>query len=291
MRHLVVLFAMAVLLLPAWASNLGEPLDCSDWTLNQPGFTCVEQQSDCTGLPCTRGATLIEVTNAGQLLGLRSDVGGGCGPVVLFRWELFTTDGLNEDIVGWVVERCADPVTGTKDAFEPILEQNPNPKLAVIHFDAVGGRLLLPATSRCRMGALGTSCGVDQYNVSWLLEIKGFAPLLDVFQSYEPMSSQLSFRVPAMPESFQAADSFDTYYGQLGNYDFSQAQSLQCDYPTAIPAVGDYLTVADTLPTPAPGTGRWYLTAVNYQGETRYGRKNIGGALSGRDPSVLPGCQ
>ena len=25
-----------------------------------------------------------------------------------------------------------------------------------------------------------------------------------------------------------------------GNYDFSQAQSLQCDYPAEIPEVGDY---------------------------------------------------
>lgn len=54
--------------------------------------------------------------------------------------------------------------------------------------------------------------------------------------------------------------------------------------------VGDYLTVEDTLPTPAPGNGYYYVTAVNYQGQRRYGRKSTGGALTGRDPAVLPGC-
>ena len=32
-----------------------------------------------------------------------------------------------------------------------------------------------------------------------------------------------------------------------------------------------------------------YVTAATHQGQTRYGRKNLGG-LSGRDPGVLPGC-
>ena len=47
--------------------------------------------------------------------------------------------------------------------------------------------------------------------------------------------------------------------------------------------------MADPLPDPAPGEGRYYVTAVTFNGQTRYGRKNIGG-LSGRDPVVLPEC-
>ena len=61
-------------------------------------------------------------------------------------------------------------------------------------------------------------------------------------------------------------------------------------YPDMPPSVGDYLTVADTLPTPSPGQGYYYVTAATFQGETRYGRKAEGGQLSGRDPAVLPGC-
>ena len=67
----------------------------------------------------------------------------------------------------------------------------------------------------------------------------------------------------------------------------SQSQSADASPPS----VGDYLTVADPLPAPSPGHGRYYVTAVNYQGQTRYGRKASGGVLSGRDPGVLPGCQ
>jgi len=53
--------------------------------------------------------------------------------------------------------------------------------------------------------------------------------------------------------------------------------------------VGDFLTVADPLPTPSPGHGYYYVTAVNFMGERRYGRRSTGGVLSERDPAVLPG--
>ena len=94
-----------------------------------------------------------------------------------------------------------------------------------------------------------------------------------------------------MPEGFQYADFFDTYYGDLSTVgDWSQAQPLECGYPATPPSVGDYLNVEDTVPDPAPGQGYYYVTAVTYAGETRYGRKCIGGVLSGRDPEVLAEC-
>jgi len=72
--------------------------------------------------------------------------------------------------------------------------------------------------------------------------------------------------------------------------DFTQAHPLQRDYPASPPHVGDYLIVADSVPTPAPGQGVYYVTAATYQGQTRYGRKTTAGHLSGRDPAALPGC-
>jgi len=56
-------------------------------------------------------------------------------------------------------------------------------------------------------------------------------------------------------------------------------------------AVQRALDGSDEHPDPAPGTGRYYVTAVTYQGQTRYGRKANGGLVSGRDPAVLPACQ
>ena len=93
-----------------------------------------------------------------------------------------------------------------------------------------------------------------------------------------------------MPEGFQFADFFDTYYGTLP-VDFTQSQPLQCGYPATPPSVGDYLTVTDTLPNPSSRQGYWYVTAVNYQGQVRYGRRSSGGVLTGRDPGLLPGCE
>jgi len=39
------------------------------------------------------------------------------------------------------------------------------------------------------------------------------------------------------------------------------------------PHVGDYLTVNDTLPTPAPGRSYYFASAATNQGQTRYGRR------------------
>ena len=116
----------------------------------------------------------------------------------------------------------------------------------------------------------------------------GFTTTFDVLQTYTP---QLGFRVPHMPKGMPAADKFDTYWGPLTKpLDFTQARPLQCGYPAAPPHVGDYLTVADPLPTPTPGSGYYYVTSATYQGQTRYGRRTTKGKLSGRDPALLPGC-
>ena len=71
----------------------------------------------------------------------------------------------------------------------------------------------------------------------------------------------------------------DTYWGTVATLgDWSHAQPLQCGYLASPPAVGDYLTVADTLPAPDPGTGYYYVTAAPYQGQTRYRRQASAGS-------------
>jgi hypothetical protein len=123
-----------------------------------------------------------------------------------------------------------------------------------------------------------------------LYAINGFTTLFEVLQNFEPQVS-LGFRVPYMPEGMPAADHFDTYWGNLTRpIDFTQMHSLACDYPSTAPHVGDYLTVADTVPTPAPGAGVYYVTSASYQGATRYGKKTTAGHTTGRDPVLLPAC-
>ena len=125
---------------------------------------------------------------------------------------------------------------------------------------------------------------------SWLIRLEGFTTESEILQTFSP-SPGVAFRVPIRPEGMAGADKFDTYWGPLTKpLNFTQAHPLQCDYPAAQPHVGDYLTVSDTLPTPAPGSGYYYVTSATYQEQTRYGRKTTNGHLSGRDPALLPVC-
>lgn len=116
--------------------------------------------------------------------------------------------------------------------------------------------------------------------------------MFEILQTYTPTTSTLGFTVPYMPEGFQFADFFDTYYGDLATVgDWSQAQPLQCGFPAAAPSAGDFLSVdASALPALASGEGYYFVTAVNYMGDIRYGRRTGGGVTSGRDPAVLPAC-
>jgi hypothetical protein len=125
----------------------------------------------------------------------------------------------------------------------------------------------------------------------WIAAIEGFATLYDISQTYTPTADNLAFRVPAHPEGLRAADHFDTYWGRVSDLpDFTRAHPMQCHYPATPPSAGDYLTVLDTSPLPVPGNINYTVTAVAYGVEKRYGRRRIGGIMSGRDPALLPGC-
>lgn len=115
--------------------------------------------------------------------------------------------------------------------------------------------------------------------------------LLDIILSYQPPST-LSFNVPVRPEGLPGADSFSVYHGDVRTAsDLSQATPLECSVPAGRPPVpGEHLTVADPLPDPAPGDARYYVAAVNHQGQRRAGRTSMNGAMQGRNAAALPGC-
>jgi hypothetical protein len=197
--------------------------------------------------------------------------------------EIIRFDGNSETVLGYIRHRCGAPNT-----LDGIRIPSSNEDAGDITFDAVNGHLYVPLISTCAQGSSG-SCSYTER--SWMARIEGFTTIFEILQTYTSTSNTLSFRAPYMPEGFAAADWFDTYWGDLATVgNWSHAQPLQCGYPASEPSVGDYLTVADTLPAPAPGHGYYYVTAVNYLGERRYGRKRINGVMSGRDPAGLPGC-
>jgi hypothetical protein len=129
---------------------------------------------------------------------------------------------------------------------------------------------------------------VDDSGDYWLASFRGFATTLEVLQAYAPPTS-LSFRVPYMLDGLPAADHFVTYWGnRTPPLDFTQAHPLQCGYPAAAPQVGDYLTVADTVPTRAPGQGVYDVTAATCRGARRYGpgrRNEIGTGRGHTEPA------
>ena len=311
-RRYGLILAVALLSSPIWASNPGEPLDCSDWVFMEPGLACEEVLSypcpvgsftDAT--PCIASQDIKSFDNEGNILAVREvDTGSSCGSRALKRLELVRFRNGSEEVLGYLGSRCANLPTSRVDVVEVVnlagyfRERHQGFPRTVVLFDPTNGHLLVTTGVFCTGGQQGECPYVGDCNSGGCLpplrvfRITGFATTFEILQTYTPSANELSFRVPYMPEGFQFADYFDTYYGDLASVgDWSQAQSLQCGYPASPPNVGDYLTVTDTLPTPTPGQGYYYVTAVNYQGQRRYGRKSSGGVLTGRDPAVLPGCE
>ncbi len=282
MSRCLLAFVLMFSLPPVLASDPGQPLDCSDWVFLESGLSCTVV-ADCSQIS-------DEWCNQVEALPLQSDNLGGLlrhrflnlGPVLCdgdgwntARWEILRLSDGGEQLLGYMETRCG--INGTLDN---------GGLLPRVVFDRHNGRLIAVLQSSCSGGA---SCPYQTQ--AHVVAFGGFSPIFEILQTYAPTSGPISFRVPYMPEGFPAADWFNTYYGDLANVgDWNQAEPLQCAYPASMPSVGDYLAVPESLPNPSPGNGRYYVTSVNYQGQTRYGRKAIGGVLSGRDPAVLPAC-
>jgi len=294
MRNLLTVAALAVaLMLPAVASEPGEPLALEDWELVDPTFAfgLIVPPGECWEDPALRcnANTTFGIDAEGLHWALRktpwSDQWGNpmlCGGS--FQLHLLELVRCNEDLVNCasvarLYERCQFRPEGglyCVDGADP----------TAVWLNSTNGRLFF------RFQSTEPKPNCNSYpHTSTVLRVSGLPTFFEILQTYTPSTTSVSFRVPYMPEGFQAADSFDTYYGSLATVgDWSQAEPMQCDYPAVMPDAGDYLTVPDTLPTPAPGQGYYYVTAVTYQGQTRYGRKASAGVLSGRDPAVLPEC-
>ncbi len=269
----------------AFASDPGQPLSAEDFVLDLPGLSAesVLARGTCpvgSGDPtepwwCYRAVAPPTFDAAGFQYAFQSvlvQLGQCAGPGQAYRWNLVRLDKLGtQGQVAHIEPRCSSPSPGPVDYVA----------IRNVRMDVNAGALYV---------VLETSDSGTYTDDFSLVRINGFATQFDVLQTFTPQPA-LGFRVPYMPEGMAAADHFDTYWGPLAHpINFTQAHPLQCDYPAAPPHVGDYLSVNDPLPDPAPGTGRYYVTSATYQGATRYGRKTIAGRLSGRDPAVLPAC-
>jgi hypothetical protein len=106
-----------------------------------------------------------------------------------------------------------------------------------------------------RVGSTWVGSGTPPCSpVSEIVRLHGLGSLFEIEQTYQPATQSLSFRVPARPEGLAGADHFDTFWGMLGHpIEFTQAQPLQCHYPSTPPVAGQLLSVPVSLPDPPTG--------------------------------------
>ena len=121
--------------------------------------------------------------------------------------------------------------------------------------------------------------------------ISGMPTLFDTLLTFIPGQPSMNILTPAMPDGFRSADSLQVWTGNVRSMpDWSQAQPLAC-MAAQNPTPGQIVSVADTLPDPPVGQGRYYLVASQNGPDRRLGRKCVNGAFSARQPAGLPVCQ
>lgn len=281
--RLVAVCLVAVACSAAFASEPGQPLDCEDWTVVAPGLT-IEAEQDIWNVSRPTATDRVAFDNEGFRIiikeGITAVPTSTCGERQLPI--LRAMRGGAYELLACVRAREGVGYTDYARVWESACFSPPYGGGACVRFNPITGDLFFNYE---RYGAAYAN------SPTWCV-MHGLPTLYDVQQTYAPATSGFGFRVPAMPEGLPAADHFDSYWGNLSTVgDWSQAHPLQCNYPAAAPHVGDYLTVADTVPTPLPGRGIYYVTAATYQGARRCGRKTTAGHLSGRDPAGLPACR
>ena len=165
----------------AHATEPGTPTDCSDLEV-APGLTCTALSPPGSGTFDLRSTGLVD--NEGRVL----DVGDGsvrdrvepigtCGTTDLYRQGLLfhnQFDGSRIPLITFRV-RCLDAA----------LERLEGVRFNGLVFDAVRGRVLVPANSNCG-SSRGQPC--PEYNSQrWTAAIDGFTPLADVLQTPPPL--------------------------------------------------------------------------------------------------------
>lgn len=288
-KPILILVSMIVVLTfgTAWGSQPGQPLVWEDWIPALPGLGAepfaTREDPECTGNndPGKKCTWLDQRVGAdGSFYWL--EVMRGIVPCAPFqascsRWEIWrTTTNAATERVAYIEERGVDH--DRRDGLE----------VNAIGVDPTNGYLYI------KMHALSVnfdpSLPLYDSRVE-ILRFRGLTTLFEILQTYTPTANAIQFRVPSMPDGFRSPDHFYTYWGHVSDLpDFGRAKPVQCAYPKTPATAGDYLTVPDTSPLPSPGEANYSVTAVTYGTDRRYGRKRIGGVMSGRDPALLPAC-
>lgn len=174
-KHLVLCSALFSLTsLPALATELGTPMDCSDLIL-APGLTCTEFSQPGEGRVFRQNDAVVDnegkiyTESAGDISDILEEL-GTCGSRDLFEmgqvWHI-GPGGVRTPIIS-SRNRCLDETTSSVERVGT----------STLLFDAVRGALVVGMVSSCSTGSFG-AC--DNYGGgSWIAHIDGFTPLTDV---------------------------------------------------------------------------------------------------------------
>ena len=202
---LAVLFADVCL--PAPASEPGQALDCSDFVFLPQGLSCSSssfREGTMYGSPFRYASSSLVISdNQARLVALWRHWGPiTCGSTRLYRYALVAYSNGVEDALAYLDDRCVNPLTGRVDR---VLVNAAGPPmgneqfLAYLSFDAVNGVIRIPLGSACTEPRPTPPydeipCLTGGYSpVEWMAAIGGFAPLLEIAQSYHPVGLALNY--------------------------------------------------------------------------------------------------
>jgi hypothetical protein len=194
----------------------------------------------------------------------------------------FQAIGIGFDAIGAVYQITPNYLLGTTDIVRAM--NNTTEAIARTHtatvvnlaLDTTNGRLYLAFRNDGQEG---------------IVIISGLPTMFDTLLTFIPGQQAINILTPAHPDGFRSADSLQVWTGNVRSMpDWSQAEPLTCEAAVS-PAPGQLVSVADTLPDPAIGEGRYYLVASQSGADRRLGRQFVNGAFSAREPAGLPVCQ
>jgi hypothetical protein len=148
--------------------------------------------------------------------------------------------------------------------------------------DAINGRMYLKVWSQME----------NTPGTFFVVQISGLTSLLDIVPTFQPSTDTISWTTPKHPEALPAADRFQVFAGEIADLpDFGQAVTLSCSVPQdRVPQPGEFLSILDSLPDPPAGQAFYVVVGVEHAGQRRFGRQNIGGVQTGRNPAAFPSC-
>jgi hypothetical protein len=184
MAHVSVKTALPILFVlmsvPAWGSNPGEPLDCSDWVSLNPELSC----SDKVPYPCTfdpeNGVCLVNsfptvaLDNTGVFYRIRQipavDEFGDplmCGIRRLEEVQLLRITGTTIQLMGYIRSRCV--------LVEPNIRDTIGTADQGILFDEETGSLLLQLDPGCRAPSINECLNYSPTGGRWMASIHGLS--------------------------------------------------------------------------------------------------------------------